>query len=107
MTIVVPHGNSIEKTAAMRAFGAELIEHGRDFDEAREAAIQIASERGQTRDFLTSAKLRRSLAHQINCCFGVNGASFGLRDAVLPKFTNGPTVPRMLSSVLRAIGPSF
>jgi threonine dehydratase len=30
----------------MRAFGAELIEHGRDFDEAREAAIRIASERG-------------------------------------------------------------
>ena len=46
VTIVVPHGNSIEKNAAMRAFGAELIEHGRDFDEAREAAIQIASERG-------------------------------------------------------------
>jgi threonine dehydratase len=46
VTIVVPHGNSIEKNAAMRAFGAELIEHGRDFDEARKAAIQIASERG-------------------------------------------------------------
>ena len=46
VTIVVPHGNSIEKNAAMRAFGAELIEHGRDFDEAKEAAIQIASERG-------------------------------------------------------------
>ncbi len=46
VTIVVPHGNSIEKNAAMGAFGAELIEHGRDFDEAREAAIQIASERG-------------------------------------------------------------
>jgi threonine dehydratase len=43
VTIVVPHGNS---NAAMRAFGAELIEHGRDFDEAREAAIQVASERG-------------------------------------------------------------
>jgi threonine dehydratase len=46
VTIVVPHGNSTEKNAAMRAFGAELIEHGRDFDEAREAAIQVASERG-------------------------------------------------------------
>jgi threonine dehydratase len=42
----VPHGNSIEKNAAMRAFGAELIEHGRDFDEARESAIQVASKRG-------------------------------------------------------------
>ena len=27
-TIVVPHGNSVEKNAAMRALGAELIEHG-------------------------------------------------------------------------------
>jgi threonine dehydratase len=46
VTIVVPHGNSIEKNAAMRAFGAELIKRGRDFDEAKEAAIRIASERG-------------------------------------------------------------
>jgi threonine dehydratase len=45
VTIVVPHGNSTEKNAAMRAFGAELIEHGRDFDEAKEAAIKIATER--------------------------------------------------------------
>jgi threonine dehydratase len=45
VTIVVPHGNSIEKNAAMRAFGAELIEHGSDFDEAKTAAIQIASAR--------------------------------------------------------------
>jgi threonine dehydratase len=35
-TIVVPVGNNPEKNAAMRAFGAELIEFGRDFDEARE-----------------------------------------------------------------------
>ena len=46
VTIVVPHGNSTEKNAAMRAFGAELIEHGRDFDEAKEAAIRIATQRG-------------------------------------------------------------
>ncbi len=46
VTIVVPRDNSTEKNAAMRAFGAELIEHGRDFDEAKEAAIRIASERG-------------------------------------------------------------
>jgi threonine dehydratase len=43
--VVVPFGNSAEKNAAMKAFGAELIEHGRDFDEAREAAEQIARER--------------------------------------------------------------
>jgi threonine dehydratase len=44
--VVVPFGNSTEKNAAMRAFGAELIEHGRDFDEARERAEEIAKERG-------------------------------------------------------------
>jgi threonine dehydratase len=45
VTIVVPHGNSTEKNEAMRAMGAELIEHGRDFDEAREQAGKIAAER--------------------------------------------------------------
>jgi threonine dehydratase len=45
VTIVVPHGNATEKNAAMRAFGAALIEHGSDFDEAKAAAIRIASER--------------------------------------------------------------
>ena len=46
VTIVVPHGNSIEKNAAIRAFGGELIEHGRDFDEAKEQAIRVATDRG-------------------------------------------------------------
>lgn len=45
-TIVVPRGNSIEKNAAMRAFGAELIEAGADFQEAREAAMALGDERG-------------------------------------------------------------
>jgi threonine dehydratase len=44
VTIVVPHGNSNEKNAAMQSFGAKLIEHGRDFDEAKEAAIRLARE---------------------------------------------------------------
>src|SRR5215467_14963678 len=46
ITIVVPFGNSPDKNAAMRAFGAELIEHGRDFDEAKDHAAVIAAERG-------------------------------------------------------------
>src|SRR4029077_18133340 len=46
VTIVVPRGNSIEKNAAMRSFGAELIEQGGDFDDAREHAVRIAAERG-------------------------------------------------------------
>jgi threonine dehydratase len=45
-TIVVPHGNSVEKNAAMRALGVDLIEHGDDFQAAREHAGQIAAERG-------------------------------------------------------------
>jgi threonine dehydratase len=46
VSIVVPRGNSREKNAAMQALGAELIEHGRDFDEAREKAMEVARERG-------------------------------------------------------------
>ena len=41
--ILAPRGNSVEKNAAMRAFGAELIEHGADFDEAREEAMRLAA----------------------------------------------------------------
>jgi threonine dehydratase len=45
-TIVVPHGNSVEKNRAMRGLGAELIEHGRDFQEALVESERIAAERG-------------------------------------------------------------
>ena len=41
-----PRGNSLEKNAAMRALGVTLIEHGDDFQEAREHAIQLAAQRG-------------------------------------------------------------
>jgi threonine dehydratase len=44
--IVVPHGNSAEKNAAMRAFGAELVEQGHDFQAAREWAAAKAAEEG-------------------------------------------------------------
>jgi threonine dehydratase len=40
--IVVPHGNSVEKNAAMKALSAELIVHGKDFQEALEYAAQLA-----------------------------------------------------------------
>ncbi|OAI93977.1 threonine dehydratase [Pseudomonas putida] len=46
IVIVVPQGNSPEKNAAMRALGAELIEHGADFDQARAEAARVAQERG-------------------------------------------------------------
>jgi threonine dehydratase len=43
-TIYVPHGNSVEKNNAMEAFGANLVVHGVDFDEAREEAGRVAGE---------------------------------------------------------------
>ena len=45
-TIVVPHGNSVEKNRAMRALGAELLEHGDDFQAALEHSRELASGRG-------------------------------------------------------------
>jgi threonine dehydratase len=42
--IVVPHGNSKEKNSAMLAQGAELVEHGRDFQESLEFARSLAEE---------------------------------------------------------------
>ncbi len=47
-TIVVPKGNSPGKNAAMQAFGAQLIEHGRDFQEALEHAMTLAGGNGVT-----------------------------------------------------------
>lgn len=44
--IVVPVGNSREKNAAMRALGVELVEHGGDFQAAREHAAGLATARG-------------------------------------------------------------
>jgi len=46
VTICVPHGNNPEKNAAMRGFGATLIEHGRDYDEAAAHAQSLVAERG-------------------------------------------------------------
>ena len=45
-TLVVPRDNSVEKNAAMRAFGAELIEQGHDFQAALEHARALAEARG-------------------------------------------------------------
>lgn len=44
--IYVPKGNNPEKNAIMQALGAEVVEHGRDFDEAREEAEARASNEG-------------------------------------------------------------
>jgi threonine dehydratase len=46
VTIVVPHGNSQDKNAAIRGFGAELIVFGQDFQSAREHASVLGAQRG-------------------------------------------------------------
>ncbi len=44
--IFVPVGNNPDKIAAMRALGAEVVEHGRDFDEARERVEALVAREG-------------------------------------------------------------
>jgi threonine dehydratase len=44
--VVTPRGNSVEKNHAMRALGAELIEHGADFTAAHDRSKELAAERG-------------------------------------------------------------
>ncbi|MSP05617.1 MAG: threonine dehydratase [Acetobacteraceae bacterium] len=46
VTIVMPAGNSVEKNAAMRAFGARLVEHGADFEGAVAEARRLAEAEG-------------------------------------------------------------
>jgi threonine dehydratase len=48
-TIVVPHGNSLEKNAAMRALGVQLVEHGDDFQAAADHAAMLAERDGMHR----------------------------------------------------------
>src|SRR5262249_13591211 len=43
VTIVVPHGNNPDKNAAMRSMGAQVVEHGHDYQAAREHAEQLAA----------------------------------------------------------------
>jgi threonine dehydratase len=44
--IVVPHGNNPEKNNAMRSLDAELVEHGREFQEALEYSRELAAKEG-------------------------------------------------------------
>ena len=44
-TIYVPHGNSVDQNDSMRSFGAEVVEFGRDFDEARLEAVRVGDQR--------------------------------------------------------------
>jgi threonine dehydratase len=54
-TVLVPVGNNPEKNAAMRALGADVVEHGRDFDEAREEVERRVARSGGTLRYVHSA----------------------------------------------------
>src|SRR5215475_9812002 len=45
-TVFTPVGNNPDKNAAMRAYGADVVEYGRDFDDARERVEEIHADRG-------------------------------------------------------------
>lgn len=45
-TLVVPHGNNPEKNAGMKALGATVIEHGKDFDEAHDHVVTLVAQHG-------------------------------------------------------------
>ena len=62
--VFVPRGNSTEKNAAMRAFGAELIEFGDDFDEAREEAMRVA----QAENLFPVPPFHRELVRGVATC---------------------------------------
>jgi threonine dehydratase len=61
-TVVVPLGNSREKNRAMKAWGADLIEHGRDFNEADTLASELAEETGYHRIYSYHPWLVRGVA---------------------------------------------
>ncbi len=63
VTVCVPLGNNPDKNAAMRAFGATVVEQGNDYDEAVEVAQRLVRERGAT------------LAHSTNDARVIAGAA--------------------------------
>ena len=55
-TICVPAGNNPEKNAAMRSWGATVVEEGRDYDESVEVMMRISREQGATVAHSTNSK---------------------------------------------------
>jgi len=45
-TIYVPRGNSPDQNSSIAAFGAQVVEFGRDFDEAKHEAFRVAAAEG-------------------------------------------------------------
>lgn len=86
VTICVPHGNNPEKNAAIRGFGAELIETGHDYDSALETTQRLVTERGMT------------MAHSTNDANVIAGAAT-ISAEILEQVGDGP-----LDAMVVAVG---
>ena len=77
-TVVVPHGNSPAKNRAMREWGAVLVEHGRDFYEARVHAAALAAERGLRSFRATTVYCATSFARANRDCGTVRASALAV-----------------------------
>ena len=106
-TICVPRGNNPEKNAAMRGWGATVVEEGRDYDEAVEVMLRIARERGMAVAHSTNDP--RVLAGAATMSLEMLEQSGGL-DAIVVAVGGGSqsvgalTVARELAPALRVFG---
>lgn len=100
--VVVPLGNNPDKNAAMRAYGAESIEHGRDFDEARELAREMEQSEGLT--FIHNAN-EPELIHGVGTYFLEILEDLPEIDAVVIPIGGGSAICAAMT-VFRALKPS-
>lgn len=105
--ICVPVGNNPEKNAAMRAWGATVVEEGKDYDESVEAMLRIGREQGLTVAHSTNDP--RVLAGAATMSLEMLEQSAGL-DAIVIAVGGGSqcvgalTVARELAPALRVYG---
>ena len=106
-TICVPVGNNPEKGAAMRSWGARVVEEGRDYDESVQAMLRIAREAGATVAHSTNDK--RIVAGAATMTLEMLEQSGGL-DAIVIAIGGGSqsvgalTVARELAPKLKVYG---
>jgi len=114
-TIVVPHGNSREKNAAMRAQGATLVEFGNDYQAAREHAETLASEQGLhmvppyhyniVRGVATYWLELFSAVHDIDVAYVPIGMGSGINAAVAVR--NGLNLKTNIVGVVSSEAPAY
>lgn len=101
-SVGIPEGNNPEKNDAMQAYGAELIIHGRDFDEAREKVEEVQKERNLR--YIHSAN-EPSLVHGVATYVLEVLEALPSPDCILVPLGGGSGVSGVLT-VIRAIRPA-